>query len=183
MDAGRPTAGHQQSVAGQCPLPVRQLDGTNTLPTVGCFDPHAGADGQAGGTRGLGDFTGFGPSVQNRDDADAGAMEIEGSGIGAIVGGGDRDRTPRRDRPTIGEGTPGAGQHDSRSVVVWKYQRAFDRAGRQNHLPRPHLPQAFPRLPRFWITEVIGQAFGQADQIVGIPAERSRARQQGDAAF
>ena len=85
--------------------------------------------------------------------------------------------------PTEQKSARRTGQHDARPVVVGEHQGALDRTGGDHHVARPHLPQALTRQVWAGFREVIGHPLQQTNQIVGIPAERRGARQEGNAPF
>ena len=146
MHARRPASGHQQGVARDGALTVRQLDRRDALAARGAGDLRAGFDWNAGGANGLdGIALRLWPPIEHSGDSDAGTMQVQRGAVGTVVVGRHDDRPADGDAPAGGEGAGGVGQHDAGAVVVRKRQRTLDGAGRQHDFAGAHLPEAFAR--------------------------------------
>ena len=77
-------------------------------------------------------------------------------------------------------GARGRGQHDARAVVVGKHHVALDRAGGEDHPLGADLPEPLARQLLVGLGEMVGDALGEADEILGVVAERGRAGQNRD---
>ncbi len=117
--------------------------------------------------------------IDDRGDVDAGRVQIERRAIGRVMRGGDHDAAARQHAVAIEIGARRIGQHDARPVVVRKHQRPLQRAGRDHHLPRAHLPQPLARQVRCRLRQVVGDALAEPHHVVREIAERGGTRQQG----
>ena len=121
---------------------------------------------------------GLGPQIGDQRDVDAGRLQIERGAVGAVVRGRDDDALADLDAVAVAVTPRGVGEHDARPVVVREDERALDRAGREHHLARAHLPQALARQVGIGDARSVGDALGEPDEILRVVAERRGARQQ-----
>ena len=124
--------------------------------------------------------------IDRRADVDddgglgAGLGEVEGGVPGAVVGGDDRRAVADLDAVAVEVGLGGAGEHDAGAVVAVEDQRLLERALREHDLAGAHLPHPLARGAFGRGGEVVGQALGEADQVLVVVADRRRAGQDGD---
>ena len=78
-------------------------------------------------------------------DLSARFLQIERGAIGAVVRSHHDDALAHLDAVLMEIAPRGVSQHHPRPVVVGEDERALDRAGRQDDLARPHLPQPLAR--------------------------------------
>ncbi len=78
--------------------------------------------------------------IQDRDDCDAGAPQIESRRVCGVVVGGDYRADAGADGVLVDIGAHGTGQHDVRAVVIGEDERSLDGTGRQHDLPGADLP-------------------------------------------
>ena len=78
--------------------------------------------------------------VDNQRDAHARFLEVERSAVSAVVRGRDDDALADLGAILKAIASRGIGEHHGRAVIVRKDERTLDRAGRQHHLTRAHLP-------------------------------------------
>ena len=101
----------------------------------------AGRDLDARGARGLRQRPlGLGAQIGDQLDADARFLEVERSAVSAVVRGRDDDALADLGAILAAIAPRGIGEHHRRAVVIRKDERTLDRAGRQHHLARAHLP-------------------------------------------
>ena len=117
--------------------------------------------------------------VDDRRDADARLLEVERRRIGGIIGRVDADIATDGYTVMIEVGARRRGQHDARPVVVGKHHVTLNGAGGEDDALRPHLPQPFAR-QALRVGEMLGDALGEANEILRVVAESGRARQDGD---
>ena len=104
-------------------------------------DLGAGDDFDARGSRGIRQRAfGLGAQIGDQRDADACLLEVERRAISAVVRRRDDDAVADLGAILARIAPRGIGEHHSRAVVVRKDERTLDRAGRQHHLARAHLP-------------------------------------------
>ncbi len=183
MHRGRPSARHQERIAGDLLLSALMPDANRIDPqaTIGAEDLGAGKNLDVRGARGVGQRPAdLAPQISDQRNADASLLEIERGAIGAVMRG--HDDHSVADPGAILESIAPRGfrEHDARPVVVRKDQRTLDRAGRQHHLARPHLPQAFARQVGIGDEVGFGEALVERDKILRVIAERLGARHQSD---
>ena len=181
MHRGRPSARHQERVAGDFSLSAAMLDANRVDPqaAVSAEDLGAGNDLDARGSRGLRQRSfGFGAQIDDQRDADARLLEIERSAVSAVVRGRDDDAVADLGAILKAIASRGIGEHHGGAVIVRKDERTLDRAGRQHHLTRAHLPQAFARQVGIGDEVGLGDALVEPDEILRVIAERLGARHQ-----
>ena len=143
MHRGRPSARHEERVAGDFSLSATMLDANRIDPqaTVDAENLGAGDDLDARGARGLGQRSlGLAAQIGDQLDTDARFLEVERGAVGAIVRGRDNDAVADLGAILKAIASRGIGEHHRRPVVVRKDERALDRASRQHHFARAHLP-------------------------------------------
>ena len=119
------------------------LDANRIDPQV---DRHAedlgtGVDFDARGSCGLRQRSlGLGAQVDDQRDTHARFLEIERGSVSAVVRGRDNDAVADLGAILTAIAPRGIGEHHGGAVIVRKDQRTLDRAGRQHHLARAHLP-------------------------------------------
>ena len=143
MHGGRPSARHEERVAGDFSLSATMLDanGIDSQAAVSAEDLGAGNDLDARGLRGIRQRAfGFGAQVDNQRDAHARLLEVERSAVSAVVRGRDDDAVADLGAILKAITSRGIGEHHGGAVIIRKDERTLDRAGRQHHLTRAHLP-------------------------------------------
>ena len=107
----------------------------------GAEDRGAGNDLDARGPRGVRKRSfGLGAQVDDQRDADARFLQVERGAIGAVVRRRDDDAVADLGAILKAIAPRGIGEHHGGAVVVRKDERTLDRAGRQHHFARTHLP-------------------------------------------
>ncbi len=118
--------------------------------------------------------------IDDRTDGDTAATEIERDAIGRLVCR-EQNRAPsRRDAVAVEVGARRIREHHTRPVVAREHQRPLERAGREHHLGRAHLPQALARRVRPRSREVIGQTLRETEEIMRTVGEGGRADEPRD---
>ena len=109
--------------------------------TVGAEDLGAGNDLDARGSRSLRQRAfGFGAQIDDQRDAHARFLEIERSSVSAVVRRRDNDAVADLGAILKAIASRGVREHHGGAVIVRKDERTLDRAGREHHLARAHLP-------------------------------------------
>ena len=178
---GCPPARHQQRIAGDFSISAGMLDPNRVDPqaTVDANELGTGDDLDARGPRGLRQRSlGFWAQIGDQRDPNARFLEVECGAVGAIVRGRDDDAVADLGAILTAIAPPGIGQHNCWAVIVRKDERTLDRAGRQHHLTRAHLPQTLARQVGIGDEVVFGDALVKRDEILRVIAERLRARHQ-----
>ena len=78
--------------------------------------------------------------IGDQRDIDARRFQVERGAIGCIMRRRDDDALADLDAILNAIAPRGVGEHHARAIVIREHQRALDRAGRQHHLARAHLP-------------------------------------------
>ncbi len=105
-------------------------------------------------------------------------VKVERRAIGGVVRGDDDGAAAAAHAVAVEVGARRVGQHHARPVVAREHQRPLDRARREHHLLRAHLPQPLARQARVGVGQMVGDALRQPDQVVREIAEGGGARQQ-----
>ncbi len=181
MDRRRPPAGHQERVAGDLSVSalMPDADSVHSQATVSAEDLGAGNDLDARGSRGIRQRSfGLGAQIGDQRDPNARLLEVERGAIGAVVRCRDNDAVADLGAILKAIASRGIGQHNRRVVIVRKDERTLDRARRQHHLTRAHLPQTLAR--QVGIGDDVGfcDALVEPDEILRVIAERLGARHQ-----
>ena len=117
--------------------------------------------------------------VHHGGDVAPGSGNVERRVPTGIVVGEHDDALSRQHAVAMHESAHRAGEHDPGAVVGVEGEGALDRAGGEHDLLRPHAPEPLPRHMRWMQVErqVIGDALPEADEVVGVVAERRGARE------
>ncbi len=109
------------------------------------------------------------------------ALQVERGAVGAVVVG-QHDRAAAGAHGVAVEvAAHRARQHDAGPVVLGEHQRPLERAGREHHLARAHLPQALAgQVSGRGRPEVVGHALEQAEIVVVVVGEGGGAGQHAD---
>ena len=182
MHRGRPSARHQQRVAGDGSLLARKCLKRTALTRRRPSTPRISAPATTSMPAARA-ASGSGPLASRRRSAISATLtpavfEIERGAVGAVVRGRDDDAVADLGAILAAIAPRGIGEHHGRPVVVREDQRALDRAGRQHHLARAHLPQAFARQIGIGDEVGFGDALVERDEILRVIAERLGARHQ-----
>ena len=143
MHRRRPSARHEQRITGDFSLSAQMLDPNRVDPqaAVDAENLGPGRDLDARGARGLGQRSlGLAAQIGDQRDADARFLQVERRAVGAVVRGRDDDALADLGAILAAVAPRGIGEHHRRAVIVRKDERTLDRAGRQHHLTRAHLP-------------------------------------------
>ena len=109
--------------------------------TVDAENLGAGNDLDARRARGVRQRSlGLAAQIGDQLDADARLLQVERGAVGAVVRGRDDDAVADLGAILAAVAPRGIGEHHGRAVVVREDERTLDRAGRQHHLTRAHLP-------------------------------------------
>ena len=119
-----------------------------------------------------------GARVDDRHLLRAGPACVERAAVGVVVVGEHGHAPARKHRVLVGISANRRRQHHTGLVVVAKDQRPFDAASGHHDLPRPQLDQALAWQTGRGIGQVVGDAFGDRNQVVVVDAEDRAARQQ-----
>ncbi len=181
MHRRRPAARHQNRIAGDSPPCAGdvQAHGLDAKTPVDAGDLRPGRDLDPGGARGLRQRSfRLAAQIGDQRDIDACSFQVERGAIGPVM--------RRRDDHALADlhavltaiASRGVGEHYARAVVIREHQRTLDRAGRQHHLARANLPQALARQVGIGDEVGFGDALVEGDEVLGVIAERLRARHQ-----
>ena len=183
MHARRPPARHDEQVAveffatAHTPVPLDGADlcSLDPEPPVCAADagrrPHRDAGVQRRHYLGPGRLR---TKIADRRDGHAGLVQVERGGVGGIVGGHHHRARSHLHAVAVEVSPCRVGQHDARPVVLREHQRPFDSARGEHHFLCSHLPQPFARQLRVRIGEMVGDALGKPEKIVGVVAEGGR---------
>ena len=143
MHGRRPPARHQEHVTGDFSLSalMPDADGVDPQPPVSADDLGACDDFDARCPRGIHERAlGLGAQIDDERDVDARRLQVERRAIGAVVCRRDDDAVADLRAILTAITSRGIGKHDGRAIIVRKDERTLDRARRQHHLARAHLP-------------------------------------------
>ena len=117
--------------------------------------------------------------IDQRRDFAAVPGEFAGGGIDGVVIGEKDGAAARQHGMAVDIGGDGARQHDARTVIAGKDQRALMRTGRQHHPAGADMPYALARpAGAFRRREAFRQPLGQRHEIMVVIAEGRGAGQQ-----
>ena len=106
-------------------------------------------------------------------------MQIERGEIGAVVVREYDGSGAGPDCIAIRIHARGRSEHHSRAIVVWKYERALERAGCQHDLRGAYFPQALHRRMSIGKRRAHGRMFHNCERVVIEVAEDSAAAEHG----
>ena len=183
MHRGRPSPRHQERVAGHGSPRAGDIQSHRLNPQAPFNAQNLGPrrDLDSRGARGFGQrLLGVWAQIGDQRDADARLLQVQRGAVGAVVRGRDDNALADLHAMLIAIAPRGICKHHRRPVVVREDERALDRACRQHHLARSHLPQALARQVGIGDEVSFGDALVQRDEILCVIAERLRARHQPD---
>ena len=171
VDDRAPATGHEQQVAVD--RAVADHRGGDAPLALG------GAHDRAGQVLGaVGHRTVPVARVDDRRELQPGGGERGGGVVAGVVRRQQHRARPGEHAEALEVLARGAGEHHAREVVARERDRPLVRAGRQHHLPRPHVPQPLARdAGRRLAGLVVGAALGEHDVSGVVGADRGGAQQ------
>ena len=189
MHARRPAAGHQQQIAahrldmadGAGAVDAADMRLADTQATARPDDRGTGRHWDSSGARHLRQrAVRTRAQIDDRGDRDARRSELDRCAIGIVMRGEDDGARPRLDAVAVEIEPRGIGEHHAGPIIFREDERPFDRAGREHHLARAHLPEALTREIGIGAREMVGDALGKRDEILREVPEAGGAREQPD---
>ncbi len=116
----------------------------------------------------------LGTGIHDDGDHHAGAAEVSGKGVGAVIGGADDHALPGGHGVAVQVAADGGGEHDAGPVVVLEHQRTFVGTGGQYNLARTDVPDTLAGdSRRRGRGQVVGTVL-DGDDIVGVVGAEGR---------